>query len=43
MKPKKEIQIQEESKANAAVNTVKQVKKIFAEPASKDDIDPSRN
>ena len=38
--PKKEIQIQEESKANAAVNTVKQVKKIYAEPASNDDIDP---
>ena len=38
--PKKEIQIQEESKANAAVNTITQVKKIFAEPASNGDIDP---
>ena len=38
--PKKEIQIQEEPKASAPVNTVKQVKKIYAEPESKDDIDP---
>ena len=39
-KPKKEIQVQEKPKINGEVNPVKQVKKIFAEPVSKDDIDP---
>ena len=39
-KPKKEIQVQEKPKTNGEVNPVKQVKKVFAEPASKDDIDP---
>ena len=39
-KPKKEIPIQEKPKTNGEVNPVKQVKKVFAEPASKDDIDP---
>jgi len=37
---KKEISVQEKSKTNSELNHVKQVKKIFAEPASKDDIDP---
>ena len=39
-KQKKEIQVQEKPKTNGEVNPVKQVKKVFAEPASKDDIDP---
>ena len=39
-KPKKEIQVQEKPKTNGEINSVKQVKKVFAEPASKDDIDP---
>ena len=36
----KEVQTQEKPKTNSEVNQVRQVKKIFAEPASKDDIDP---
>ena len=36
----KEIFIHEKPKMNGEVNPVKQVKKVFAEPASKDDIDP---
>ena len=36
----KEVQTQEKPKTNGEVNQVKQVKKVFAEPASKDDIDP---
>jgi pyruvate dehydrogenase E1 component len=39
-KPKKEIHIQEKPKTNGEVNPVRQVRKVFAEPASKDDIDP---
>ena len=39
-KPKKEIHTQEKPKTNGEVSPVKQVKKVFAEPASKDDIDP---
>ena len=39
-KPKKEILVQEKPKKNGEVNPIKQVKKVFAEPASKDDIDP---
>ena len=39
-KPKKEIQVQEKPKTNGEINSVKQVKKVFDEPASKDDIDP---
>ena len=39
-KQKKEIQVQEKPKTNGEVKPVKQVKKVFAEPASKDDIDP---
>ncbi|MDB9802684.1 pyruvate dehydrogenase (acetyl-transferring), homodimeric type, partial [Pelagibacteraceae bacterium] len=38
--PKKEVPAVEKSKTNGELNPVKQVKKIFAEPASKDDIDP---
>ena len=38
--PKKEIKIQQKPKTNGELNLVKQVKKVFAEPASKDDIDP---
>ena len=36
----KEFQAQEKPKTNGEVNQVRQVKKVFAEPASKDDIDP---
>ena len=36
----KEIPIEERPKENGNLNPVKQVKKVFAEPASKDDIDP---
>ena len=36
----KEVQTQEKSKTNGELNQVRQVKKVFAEPASKDDIDP---
>ena len=39
-KIEKEVQTQEKSKTNGEVNQVRQVKKVFAEPASKDDIDP---
>ncbi|MDA7715132.1 pyruvate dehydrogenase (acetyl-transferring), homodimeric type [Pelagibacteraceae bacterium] len=35
-----EISSVEKSKTNGELNPVKQVKKVFAEPASKDDIDP---
>ncbi len=38
--PEKEILIQEKQKTNGELNPVRQVKKVFAEPASKDDIDP---
>ena len=34
------VQTQEKPKTNGEVNQVRQVKKVFAEPASKDDIDP---
>ena len=36
----KEELIQEKPKSNGNLNPVKQVKKVFAEPAPKDDIDP---
>ncbi len=36
----KEVQTQEKPKTNGEVNQVRQVKKVFAEPASKGDIDP---
>ena len=36
----KEAQPQEKPKTNGEINQVRQVKKVFAEPASKDDIDP---
>ncbi len=36
----KEVQTQEKPKTNGEANQVRQVKKVFAEPASKDDIDP---
>ena len=35
-----EIKTEKEPKVNGNLNLVKQVKKVFAEPASKDDIDP---
>ena len=38
--PKEEIPVKEKPKTNGEVNPIKQVKKVFAEPASKDDIDP---
>ena len=38
--PKKKVPAVEKSKTNGELNPIKQVKKIFAEPASKDDIDP---
>ena len=36
----KEEIVEEQPKSNGNLNPVKQVKKVFAEPASKDDIDP---
>ena len=39
-KVKKEIPNQEKPKNNSEVGQIKQVKKVFAEPVSKDDIDP---
>ena len=36
----KEEVVKEQPKSNGNLNPVKQVKKVFAEPASKDDIDP---
>ena len=33
-------EVKEKTKSNGNLNPVKQVKKVFAEPASKDDIDP---
>ena len=36
---KKEVQTEEKPKTNGELNQVRQVKKVFAEPASKDDID----
>ena len=36
----KEDVVKEQPKSNGNLNPVKQVKKVFAEPASKDDIDP---
>ena len=38
---KKEVQNEEKPKTNGELNQVRQVKKVFAEPASKDDIDPT--
>ena len=40
IKETKVEEIKEEPKSNGNLNQVKQVKKVFAEPASKDDIDP---
>ena len=37
---KKEIPVQTKPKTNGEINSLKQVKKVFAEPVSKDDIDP---
>jgi len=37
----KEEPLKEESKKNGNLHPIKKVKKIFAEPASKDDIDPT--
>ncbi len=37
---KKEISTQEKPETNGEIKSLKQVKKVFAEPASKDDIDP---
>ena len=34
------VEIKEKPKSNGNLNPVKQIKKVFAEPASKDDIDP---
>ena len=36
----KEEIVEEQPKTNGNLNPVKQVKKVFAEPASKDDVDP---
>ena len=36
----KEDQLEDQPKANGDLSPIKQVKKVFAEPASKDDIDP---
>ena len=40
IKETKVEEIKEKPKSNGNLNPVKQVKKVFAEPASKDDIDP---
>ena len=40
IKETKVEEVKEKPKSNGNLNPVKQVKKIFAEPASKDDIDP---
>ena len=40
IKETKDEKIKEKPKSNGNLNPVKQVKKVFAEPASKDDIDP---
>ena len=37
---KKEIPVEKKIKTNGDLNLIKPVKKVFAEPASKDDIDP---
>jgi pyruvate dehydrogenase E1 component len=39
-KPKNEVITEEKPQSNGDSNNVKQVKKVFAEPISKDDIDP---
>jgi pyruvate dehydrogenase E1 component len=39
-KPQNEVITEEKPKSNGGSNHVKQVKKVFAEPISKDDIDP---
>ena len=39
-KIEKEVQAQEKPNTNGELNQVRQVKKVFAEPVSKDDIDP---
>ena len=39
-KPQNEIITEENSKSNGGSKNIKQVKKVFAEPISKDDIDP---
>ena len=38
--PKKEVSPQKKLKTNDETNNIKQIKKIFAEPASKEDVDP---
>ena len=38
--PKRKVSLIEKPKINGEINPLKQVKKVFAEPASKDDIDP---
>ena len=38
--PKRKVSLIENPKINGEINPLKQVKKVFAEPASKDDIDP---
>ena len=40
IKDTKVEEVKEKPKSNGNLNLVKQVKKVFAEPASKDDIDP---
>ena len=40
IKETKVEEVKENTKSNGNLNPVKQVKKVFAEPASKDDIDP---
>ena len=40
VKETKVEKVKEKPKSNGNLNPVKQVKKVFAEPASKDDIDP---
>ncbi|MDB3857810.1 pyruvate dehydrogenase (acetyl-transferring), homodimeric type [Pelagibacteraceae bacterium] len=38
--PQKKIPVVEKSKSNGETNSIKNIKKVFTEPSSKDDIDP---
>ncbi|MDC0339470.1 pyruvate dehydrogenase (acetyl-transferring), homodimeric type [Pelagibacteraceae bacterium] len=40
VEPKKKIPVIEKSKSNGETSSIKNIKKVFAEPSSKDDIDP---
>ena len=40
VEPQKKIPVIEKSKSNGETSSIKNIKKVFAEPSSKDDIDP---